>query len=86
LTGYFVISPVTASSQAAPSPFLNGSNYVCFLPLSASKPANGQRYTFSSSLLTVPNNAPSGQYELTVVIDSGGVQWSEDPEFDTTGN
>ncbi len=87
LNGYFVISPVQASNQTAPSPFVNAAgNYVCFLQITAAKSQNGQQYTFASSVLTVPSTAPAGQYELTAVIDSNGVQWSEDPEFDTTGN
>jgi hypothetical protein len=85
LTGYFVFSPAPSagSNQTAPSPFLNGSNYVCYQSLTASKSGNGQQYTFSS--FTVPSGAPAGNYELTLVVDNAGVQWSEDPEFDTTG-
>lgn len=86
LTGYFVISPTSGSNQTAPSPFVNGSNFVCFLPLTASKSLNGQQYTFTSTLLAIPSNATAGNYELTLVVESAGVQWSEDPEFDTTGN
>jgi hypothetical protein len=85
LTSYLIISPVTGSSQTAPSPFLNGSNYLCFLPLTANQAVNGQQYTFSSPQLTIPATATAGSYELTLVVDNMGVQWSEDPEFDTTG-
>jgi hypothetical protein len=86
LTGYFVISPVqSASNQIAPSPFKDGSNYLCYKSLRADK-GTGQQYTFSTSSFTIPTGAPAGQYELTLVVEDGSVQWSEDPEFDTTGN
>jgi hypothetical protein len=85
LTAYLIISPVQTSNQTAPSPFVNNGNYVCFLALSGNKAANGSQYSFSSQLLTIPSNAVAGQYELTLVVENEGTQWSEDPEFDTTG-
>jgi hypothetical protein len=37
----------------------------------------------------VPTGAAAGNYELTVVVEDArttpSTQWSEDPEFDTTG-
>lgn len=85
LTAYLIISPVTSSNQTAPSPFVNGTNYVCFLALSGNQDASGPKFSFSSQLLKIPSDATAGSYELTIVVENGGVQWSEDPEFDTTG-
>jgi hypothetical protein len=88
LTGYFVFSPAPSagSNQSAPSPFLSGTNYLCFQSLAATKSNAGQQYTFTHTNFTVPSSAPAGNYELTLVVDNGaGQQWSEDPEFDTTG-
>lgn len=86
LNGYFMCSPAgDATNQSAPSPFLNGGNYVCFQKLVAH--AQGQQYTFGS--FTVPTGAVAGSYELTIVVEDArttpSTQWSEDPEFDTTG-
>ena len=88
LNGYFIFSPaISASNQSAPSPFLNGTNYLCFQEQVANKSAQGQQYTFAS--FTVPTGAPAGNYELTVVVEDAratpSTQWSEDPEFDTSG-
>ena len=89
LNGYFVFSPApdAGSNQAAPSPFLNGSNYLCFQEQVANKSASGQQYTFTSFM--VPTGAAAGNYELTVVVEDAratpSTQWSEDPEFDTSG-
>ena len=39
--------------------------------------------------VTVPTGSAAGNYELTVVVEDAratpSTQWSEDPEFDTTG-
>ena len=88
LTGYFIFSPAQSagSNQTAPSPFLNGTNYLCYQSLTATKSNSGQQYTFAHTNLTVPAGATAGSYELTLVVDNNGVQWSEDPEFDTTGD
>ena len=82
LTAYLIFSPAQGASQTGPSPFMNGSNYLCYTSQTAS--ANGQRFTFPS--FTIPQGTAAGNYELTIVVDNSGMQWSEDPEFDTTGN
>jgi|SoiMethySBSTD1v2_1073268.scaffolds.fasta_scaffold01519_15 hypothetical protein len=89
VNGYFICAPTqnAGSNQAAPSPFKNGNNYVCFTKLVAKKGTSGQQYAFGS--FTVSTGAPAGSYELTVVVEDArttpSAQWSEDPEFDTTG-
>ncbi len=88
VNGYFICAPTQGSNQTAPSPFKNGNNYVCFTRLLAKQAATGgQQYPFGS--FTVSTGAAAGSYELTVVIEDArttpSVQWSEDPEFDTTG-
>ena len=88
LNGYFIISPVQGTNQSAPSPFKNGSNYLCFQEQVANKSGNGQQYSFQP--FTVPTGAAAGSYELTIVVENATIpppsqQWSEDPEFDTTG-
>lgn len=84
LVGRFIFSPA-AANQAAPSPFTDGSNYVCYKELTANKSADGNAtYTFDA--LTVPATAPFGKYELTFVLKDNTTmpktQWSQDPEFD----
>jgi hypothetical protein len=90
LNGYFVFSPApdAGANQTAPSPFLNGNNYLCFQEQVANKSASGQQYTFTS--FAVPTDASAGNYELTLVVEDAratpSTQWSEDPEFDTPGD
>jgi hypothetical protein len=88
LNGYFIFSPAEgAGSSQGPSPFFNGSNYLCFQEQVANKSASGQQYAFTP--FTVPTGSAAGNYELTVVVEDAratpSTQWSEDPEFDTTG-
>ena len=85
LNGYMIISPYQgATNQTTPSPFLNGSNPLCFK--SQSGVTGDSTNTFTFAALTY-NGGYAGQYELTFVAENpaNGVQWSEDPEFDTTG-
>ncbi len=90
LNGYFIFSPAAdaAGNQSAPSPFLNGRNFLCFQEQVANKSASGQQYTFTA--FTVPAGAVAGNYEMTMVVEDAtntpSTQWSEDPEFDTTGD
>ena len=90
VNGYFICAPTQSAggNQSAPSPFMNGNNYVCYTRLLAKKSASGQQYAFGS--FTVSTGAPAGAYELTIVIEdtrtTPSAQWSEDPEFDTTGD
>jgi hypothetical protein len=88
LNGYFIFSPAAGATQTAPSPFLNGTNYLCFQEQVANKSATGQQYSFTA--FTVPTGAAAGNYEVTIVVENAttppSVQWSEDPEFDTTGD
>ena len=88
LNGYFIFSPAEdAGNNQGPSPFFNGSNYLCFQEQVANKSASGQQYTFTP--FTVPTGTAAGNYELTVVVEDAratpSTQWSEDPEFDTSG-
>lgn len=85
ITGYWIVSPAaSAPSQTTPSPFLNGSKYVCFSSQQVTKDTNGPTYTFAG---LVYNGSQPGNYELTFVVQDGTTtpptQWSEDPEFDT---
>ena len=89
LNGYFIFSPAAgAGNSQGPSPFFNGSNYLCFQEQVANKHASGQQYAFTP--FTLPTGSAAGNYELTVVVEDAratpSTQWSEDPEFDTTGN
>ena len=88
INGYFIFSPAeSAGNSQGPSPFFNGSNYLCFQEQVASKSASGQQYAFTP--FTVPAGTAAGSYEPTVVVEDAratpSTQWSEDPEFDTTG-
>ena len=85
LNGYYIVSPApSAPNQTTPSPFVNGSKYVCYGAQSVGKDANAPTYTFPA--LTYAGSQP-GKYELTFVAEDGSTtpktQWSEDPEFDT---
>lgn len=85
LNGYFVITPAPdAQNQTTPSPFVNGSKFVCHAVFGVSQDAGGPTYTFP--LFTYLGGLP-GAYELTFVAEDATVtpatQWSEDPEFDT---
>src|SRR5688572_10861198 len=67
LNGYFIFSAAedAPSSQAAPSPFLSGSNYVCHAvqnrPLDSGS-GNSNTYTFAGITY---NGGQAGNYELT---------------------
>jgi hypothetical protein len=84
LTGHFIFSPDPhVQGQATPSPFLNGSKYVCYQMQTANADGSGISFTFPP--LTYAGGQP-GKYELTFVAQDGATpptQWSEDPEFDT---
>jgi hypothetical protein len=90
LTGYSIFSSAAppTSNQAAPTPFMNASNYLCYVTQTASAssgPGNTVQFTFPA-LQYAGNNA--GQYELTFIAQVGtgaaATQWSADPEFDTS--
>jgi len=91
LTGFFVVSAASnaPTSQVAPSPFLNGANFVCLATqtAAASSGPDATKYTFPG--LQYSGGQP-GKYELTFTAqagnygDPGFTQWSADPEFDTS--
>ena len=88
LMGHHIFSAADPN-QVDPSPFLDGANYVCYKPVSApaANPGNGPvTYTFPTFTY---NGQVGGRYELTFVAEMNAntpnvMQWSEDPEFDTS--
>ena len=89
LNGYMIFSPAAdAPNQSTPSPFLNGSKFLCFKSQQGvSGNANGGTTQFSFQTFTYNGGYP-GHYELTFVAEdpASGTQWSEDPEFETGGD
>ena len=82
LNGYFIFSPAEgAENTQGPSPFFNGSNYLCFQEQVANKSASGQQYTFTP--FTVPTGSAAGNYELTVVVEDapGHTQYAMVPRI-----
>jgi hypothetical protein len=87
LTGYYVFSPA-AANQTAPSPFLQDGNYLCFKVASANLEAGSNPPTYTFQGLVYGGLYP-GNYELTFVAEAytstpACIQWSKDPEFDTS--
>jgi hypothetical protein len=85
LTGHFILSAApAASNQTTPSPFVNGSKYVCHSIQTKPKDTNTPSYTFDP--IAYGGGQP-GAYALTFVVEDGSTtpatQWSRDPEFDT---
>lgn len=88
LTAYYVFSQAPNANQIAPSPFLQDDNYVCFKTASASRDANSTPATYTFPALTYSGGLV-GRYELTFVAEAytstpSCIQWSDDPEFDTS--
>jgi hypothetical protein len=89
LSGHFMISAApNAPAQLMPSPFRNGSHYLCYQKQTAAWSARGYAvgYVFPGLECVDGNQA---QYELTFTLECegpgyfSGRQWSIDPEFDT---
>lgn len=84
LRGHFIFSPSAGAhpNQTTPSPFVNGSKFLCLD--TQTKPAVNNSYAFDA--LTYRGSLP-GSYELTFVAEdfstSPPTQWSRDPEFET---
>ncbi len=92
LTGYLIFSAASvalnqAANQAAPSPFVNGTRFVCYMTQTASAVAGPGGATFTFPAIQYAGNL-RGRYELTFIAESGSgdtaTQWSADPEFDTS--
>jgi hypothetical protein len=89
LTGHLVFSPA-ASNQTAPSPFLDGvANYMCYQQYTVGQDAGNGPVTFTFPNLVYGGNVAAGSFELTFVAEqntntTAAIQWSEDPEFDTS--
>lgn len=91
VTAVFTFTPANdaQSNQAGASPFLSGGTFVCSQScqgqLQQGANSNQAVYVFGST--PVYNGGLPGSYELTIVnTDSSTppVQWSTDPEFDTS--
>ena len=85
LTGTFVFTG-KAEGQG-PSPFVNGpnSNFVCITtyPGTPSSTSDDGSMTYSFPVWSYGGNL-KGSYELTfIATNAAGLQWSEDPEFET---
>ena len=88
LTGVFVFTaaPAASSNQATPSPFVVGSsnNFVCVTSVPSAAGVTGTNaVTYNFPAVPYAGGSP-GSYELTFVAIDGDLQWSEDPEFDTS--
>lgn len=89
MNGYAIFTRANGSTQNAPSPFKSSSGYICLDPQGGQRSAGGPTtFSFADPSWQVQAGL-GGNYELTFVaeINTGTpsvVQWSADPEFDTT--
>ena len=88
LTGVFIYTAAgdAPSNQSTPSPFVTGANrnFVCIETCPGTVSGDSGSVTFTFPAWGYGGGQP-GSYELTFVAwnQTTGLQWSEDPEFET---
>jgi hypothetical protein len=89
-TTVFTESPLAPTTQTSATPFVRGGangNFLCLATQQAQGTVSGNTTVYAFPPMLYGGGVP-GSYELTFIASnntvSPPVQWSEDPEFDTS--